>query len=500
MQSFLRRHADTNALPTAGRFSWRLREFVCSLLLILPWLEPWAPAPLPNVVPLLVSWTCIGLLMVLGLRLSPLDIARTWAIAAGVSSAIGLLQYFGLADALRPWVHVPDYLGEARANLRQRNQLATLTTMGMMAVLWWARHGLRPLHALWILALIAMGNAATNSRTGLLQMLLVSALVIGWSRLGRQGKERLSWPLALWALGIYVLALWALPHGLAMHSGADAISALTRMGNDDGCASRKVLWRNVLELIAQKPWWGWGWDELKYAHYSASYSGERFCEILGNAHNGPLQLAFALGVPIATLISLGLVVTTLVLRPWRPRQTQHQLAWGVLAVVGLHSLLEFPLWYGPFQMAVLLCIVLLTGQNRRYAHRAQRVLPFVGTAIVAAAAFIAVDYSRVRQIFLPENQRTTFWSGDALSVAKSSLVFRATADFAEFSLTPVTPENAAHMLQTGLHMLHYSPEPKVIRKVIAAADLVGDTSTAERHRSLMKTAFPAEPESVKPVP
>lgn len=475
-------------------------SFLTGVLLVLPWLEPWAPAPLPNVVPLLISWTCIGLLMASGQRLQARDIARAWAMAAVVSSAMGLLQYFGLADVFSPWVHVPDYLGEARANLRQRNQLATLTAMGILAVLWWARNGLQRPHALWMLALIATGNAATNSRTGLLQMLLVTVLVLGWSLAHRSNQERLPWRLALCALGLYACAAWALSHFLSMSSGADTISALTRMGHDDGCGSRKVLWRNVLELIAQKPWWGWGWDELKYAHYSASYSGERFCEILGNAHNGPLQLAFALGVPVATLITLGLIMITLALRPWRPRQTQHQLAWGVLAVMGLHSLLEFPLWYGPFQMAVLLCIVLLTGQNRGYDHRAQRLLRFVGTAIVAAAAFIAVDYSRVRQIFLPENQRTTFWSGDALSVAKSSMVFRATADFAEFSLTPVTPENAAHMLQTGLHMLHYSPEPKVIRKVIAAADLVGDTSTAERHRSLMKTAFPAEPESVKPVP
>ena len=475
-------------------------SFLTGVLLVLPWLEPWAPAPLPNVVPLLISWTCIGLLMASGQRLQARDIARAWAMAAVVSSAMGLLQYFGLADVFSPWVHVPDYLGEARANLRQRNQLATLTAMGILAVLWWAKNGLQRPHALWMLALIATGNAATNSRTGLLQMLLVTVLVLGWSLAHRSNQERLPWRLTLCALGLYACAAWALPHLLSMSSGTDTISALTRMGHDDGCGSRKVLWRNVLELIAQKPWWGWGWDELKYAHYSASYSGERFCEILGNAHNGPLQLAFALGVPVATLITLGLIMITLALRPWRPRQTQHQLAWGVLAVVGLHSLLEFPLWYGPFQMAVLLCIVLLTGQNRGYDHRAQRLLRFVGTAIVAAAAFIAVDYSRVRQIFLPENQRTTFWSGDALSVAKSSMVFRATADFAEFSLTPVTPENAAHMLQTGLHMLHYSPEPKVIRKVIAAADLVGATSTAERHRSLMKTAFPAEPESVKPVP
>jgi hypothetical protein len=122
----------------------------------------------------------------------------------------------------------------------------------------------------------------------------------------------------------------------------------------------------------------------------------------------------------------------------------------------------------------------------------------VGTGILAACAFIAVDYSRVRQVFLPESQRANFWPGDALNVAKSSLLFRSTADFAEFSLTPITPENAAHMLQAGQQMLHYSPEPKVIRKVIEAAHKVGDEKTAEQHKARMKVAFPSEPETIKP--
>ena len=135
-----------------------------------------------------------------------------------------------------------------------------------------------------------------------------------------------------------------------------------------------------------------------------------------------------------------------------------------------------------------------TGLSTSAVH--QRVLPVVGTAILAATAFIAVDYARVRQIFIPASQRTGLWSGDALALAKSSVLFEATAQFAEFSVTPLTPENAASMLASGQAMLHYSPEPKVIRKVIEAADMTGDKATAERHRALMKIAFPSE--AVKP--
>ena len=468
------------------------------VLLTLPWLEPWAPSPLANVVPLLISWTCIGLLMVFGQRLRPLDIAKAWALAALISSAIGLLQYFDLAAWFSPWVHATDHLGEAMGNLRQRNQLATLTSMGIVAVLWWDRHGLQRSHTWWMLALLALGNAATNSRTGLLQMLLVFGLVIWWSRSGLPSQRHLSWRLALAALSMYAISIWILPQLLSMNTGQDSLNAFSRLGNDDGCGSRKILWHNVMDLIAQKPWWGWGWGELKYAHYTTTYPGARFCSILGNAHNTPLHLAFVFGVPVAALIMLVLLGVILRQRPWRSSQMQHQLAWGVLAVIGLHSLLEFPLWYGPFQMAVLLCIALLWPQGQNASLMARKILRIAGIAIVATTAFIAVDYARVRQIFIPASQRLSIWPSDAQTLANSSLLFHTTADFAVFSLTPVTAENAAQMLQTGQNMLHYSPEPLVIRKVIEAAKAVGDLPTAERHQALMNAAFPTESGPIKP--
>ena len=76
-----------------------------------------------------------------------------------------------------------------------------------------------------------------------------------------------------------------------------------------------------------------------------------------------------------------------------------------------------------------------------------------------------------------------------MDVAKNSILFHTTALFAEYTSTPVTDENAPQMLATGLALLHYSPEPKVIRKVIDAAQRVGNERMAAKHRTLMKVAF-----------
>src|SRR5574343_1427261 len=150
-----------------------------------------------------------------------------------------------------------------------------------------------------MLTLLAAGNAATGSRTGLLQWLLVPALQLLWQGASRTRRSAWSWPLLLWALGVYLLASLALPHALAAWKGTGVDNAMARMGGLGGCGSRSGLWANVLHLIGQKPWSGWGWNELKYAHYMADYPGTRFCDILGNAHNLPLQLAFAFGIPAA---------------------------------------------------------------------------------------------------------------------------------------------------------------------------------------------------------
>ena len=73
-----------------------LKALMLGLLMVLPWVAPWSPAPQPNTVPLLISWTCMGLLMVFGQQISTLDIARAWAWAALLSSLLGLVQYLSL--------------------------------------------------------------------------------------------------------------------------------------------------------------------------------------------------------------------------------------------------------------------------------------------------------------------------------------------------------------------------------------------------------------------
>jgi hypothetical protein len=294
-------------------------------------------------------------------------------------------------------------------------------------------------------------------------------------------------------IALYAVSALALPFILEQALGVSGPSVFARFVSELGCSSRRVLWSNVLHLIAQRPWVGWGWGELDYAHYTTLYPGDRFCDILDNAHSLPLHLAVELGVPVAILACGGLAWAILRIAPWREQDASRQMAIAVLAVILLHSLLEYPLWYGPFQIAFGLSLGLLwpAASDASSARRAN------ACAMIAACAFAAIayagwDYHRISQIYTAPEARDEAYRDDPLPLLKRSRLFRAHVDFAELTITPLTRANAQWTYTMSQAMLHYSPEPRVIEKLIESASLLGHRDVALAQAARFKAAFPRE--------
>lgn len=441
----------------------------------------------------------MGVILICRSALNPTVIARTWLIAALTSCVMALIQYFGLAQYFDPLVNAPSE-NEAFANLRQRNQFASLCNIGLLALLWLVNKGL-PFPGRWsvlIVALLTTGNAASLSRTGLLQLILIGCLIVLW--------KGFSWRWhSLWLLAglSYVCAAMALPVALNIATGNDVPNILSRIQSDLGCSSRSVLWSNVMDLITLKPWFGWGWGELDFAHYVTPYSGPRFCDILDNAHNFPLQLAVELGIPAAIVVCGGFLWWVVRERPWSEAHPTRQLAWGVLAMMLLHSMLEYPLWYGPFQVAFGLCAFLLwrrpqalgasEGSTRKVIFTVgQHAATVAALGLMSASAYAMWDYHRISQIYLGPEQRDPAYRENTLVKVADSWLFRDQVRFAELHLTPLTRENAAWTFGRANAMLHYSPEPRVIEKVIESAFFLGRVEEATLHLARYRAAFPKE--------
>ncbi len=480
----------------------RLGMSLAPLLLTLPWLNPFAPGPMAAMVPWLVALASVaGLLGVQAVWQSARHpsgasgwagaAAGGWLLAGAVSCAIGMVQYFGLSPALTPWVN-PTALGEAFANLRQRNQFASLVHIALAALLWWAVQA-RPAQAqrnlAWALAiLLGLGNAVSSSRTGLVQTGLVVVLAAIWGGWRDAAVRRVLLGFVL----AYGLGQLLLPILVGLDTGAWA-----RLREGDAlCSSRLTLWHNVLTLVAQHPWLGWGWGELDYAHYIHLYDSPRFCDILDNAHNLPLHLAVELGVPVAVAVCGLLAWWVLRAQPWAETDATRRMAWTVLAVVGLHSLLEYPLWYGPFQIAVGLCVVLLWRPSHPayIRNKASALIPWAVAAIIliVSCIYIAWDYRRASQIYMPPEARDPAYRDEPLAKARGTFLFQNQVRFATLSTTPLTQTNALAQYHLALELLHFSPEHRVIERVIDSAMLLGLDAEAVFHMQRFKAAFPED--------
>jgi hypothetical protein len=274
-------------------------------------------------------------------------------------------------------------------------------------------------------------------------------------------------------------------------TGVSSTNALERFQEQSGCGGRTALWANVMHLIAQKPWSGWGWGELKFAHFMAPYPSERFCEILDNAHNLPLHIAVTLGLPIALLtlsVCAGVIWRA---KPWHETRAGPHMAWSVMAVLGLHSLLEYPLWYGPFQMALLLCVALLWPPEINRALRIACVV--VAGWLMVVLAYAAWDYWRVGQLYMPTSQRHADYQEDTLEKVRNSWLFKDEVRFAEVTTTTPSPENAERLYAQALQALHFSPEPAVIKTLLQSARLLGaNDEAATRIRAQAHKVYPAD--------
>jgi hypothetical protein len=300
--------------------------------------------------------------------------------------------------------------------------------------------------------------------------------------------------LCLWAATAYVLAVLLLPLVLEWTTGVTTNrTLLARLAAPESCSSRRVVWTNVLHLIGQQPWVGWGWGELDRAHYMTLYEGPRFCEIADNAHNLPLHLAVELGVPAMLAIGMGVMAWAWRQRPWSESDPLRQLAWALLALLALHSLLEYPLWYGPFQLALGVCLGWLARAPPQAATRSAAIpRTAVAGLLLAATGYAAWDYARVSQIYRPPTERWAPWRENALEHARRSWLFSGQARFADVTLAETTRANAQWMYEQASLALHYSPEPRVIERVIESAVMLGRDDEALLHLARYRAAFPRE--------
>jgi Virulence factor membrane-bound polymerase, C-terminal len=168
-------------------------------------------------------------------------------------------------------------------------------------------------------------------------------------------------------------------------------------------------------------------------------------------------------------------------RSTRPEKNAwRMMAWCLMVVLGLHSLLEYPLWYGPFQMTLGLAMgVLWASPNAKATEQAQEGPMWVAAFLFIGCLYAAWDFNRVGQMYRQPASRDAAYRDNPLHHAKQSWLFQNQAEFAELTTQTVTTDNAAQLYPQALRLMHYSPEARVVQRVIDSARLLGYDEQAQ---------------------
>ncbi len=362
-----------------------------------------------------------------------------WVITGVLNIAVGAVQVFapGLPDG--DWIAHSGYPGRAVGNLRQPNHLSSLLLWHCIAVL--ALFELKRLGRVAAAVLGAAGVFAvvlTASRTGLVSVLLLAL----WGAVDRRLSRPARW-LLLAAPLVYLVSWLGMAEWAKVTQAA--FGGSERLAETDISSSRFAIWRDTLVLIRQQPWAGVGWGEFNIA-WTLTPSPQRPTALFDHTHNLPLQLIVELGLPLALLV-MGLLLWGLVSglrRAWAaegPVSTAQRCAMVMVLMIGLHSMLEYPLWYSYFLLPAAWAwgVALQRGGAVAEDVPPSTPLSLSALAVVAGAVLSVLDYSRVAVIFSampgapPLEQR--------IAAGQKSLFFAHHADYA--AVTSGTPGDEA---------------------------------------------------------
>lgn len=326
-----------------------------------------------------------------------------WLIGAlallGVLLAAQVLVQQVHSQGALPWVG-PRY-GRVVANLGQRNHVATVQVIGLVATIAMARRlGAQP----WLTVVLALPQAvsmfATGSRSGVLSAIILSAAQLVVRRRTALGRE------SGWAtLMVVHLALGLLAWQGLSRATQDAPLPFARIHAAPGSQvidPRVQQWLMMAEALRAHPWRGFGWGNLAQAHYDTVRS-EAPVPFFEYAHNVVVDILVWAGVPLGVLFLAALAWT---LRPAvrATRSAEGRALAACLLPLVVHANLEFPHAY----LHLLVPAALLAGAlcalgelpgrpaGAPLSTLSGRIAAFVAVllsaAVIAIAALCARDY------------------------------------------------------------------------------------------------------------
>lgn len=262
-------------------------------------------------------------------------------IAALLSVGLQLHQWFAL-DLLNIW-SMGDGYGRPFANFGQPNNLGTFLVWALLAVAWGVvRKRVGVWTALCIALYLLFGLALTQSRTAWVAIGILVGASWFWRRLW--SDQRLPWLVT--GLGLYfvacVISLGWLNHVFLLAVSSD-VSDIVRTSSEQ----RPAVWALFMDAILQRPWFGYGWNQVALAQLTAALDHPSLHILFLHSHNLFLDLMLWCGLPLGLFVSIYLA-RWFWLRFLAIGCAEDAVLLLFLLVVGNHAMLELPLHHAYF--------------------------------------------------------------------------------------------------------------------------------------------------------
>ena len=277
------------------------------------------------------------------------------------------------------------------------------------------------------------------------------------------------------ALAWGALQVWAL-------NTDSTFGAAARLDSEGvGSPTRLKLLANAWELLRLEPWAGVGWGQFNRA-WTLTEFPDRAIASFDNAHNLPLHLLVEFGWPVGTLL-IGLLLFAYgaaarqAIRAQGREAIQRRAAFLVLTAVGIHSLVEYPLWYAYFLMPTAfawgLCLApAAIDGNVNPARRSRNWLQVVGAVLLASTCFALWEYGRVTPIFeRPPNREVLI---QRVEQGQQTILFGAHAEYAAAMLSGANANGLVAASRAGRRTI----DARLLIAWSKSLHAVGDTDKA----------------------
>jgi O-antigen ligase len=416
-----------------------------------------------------------------------------WSALAGalLSAAIGLAQWWGIPTLLQPFT-LPQVHGRIYGNTGQPNHLADYICVGMASLIFLSSYGrLRlPIAAMaavpLIVVLVVSGSRSVWFYLGSMLVLGVFYQVLRPSRDAR----RVVW-LSAAALGAFVLAQSLI--GLAGDLALTKIESIAVRTQSEGLfpAIRFRLWTEAWLMFRDAPLLGQGFRQFPWQHFllNAQLPPPRLQDIVyDNAHSLLFHVGAEFGCAGLLVLIAGIWAWT---RGLAKREFSASTWWllSTVAILAIHSMLEYPLWYAYFLGIAAVLLGASESAAITIGRQTGRLVPVLILLLGwTATANTYWDYRTLQSLHRMQARDADGKNTTAVSLElQQHSLFTPFVELALARSIELNQERLVDKLTVNGTAMHFAPDADVVYRQAVLLSLAGEEQAARTQwdRSVM---------------